>query len=188
MNNTLRIIGGDWRRRKIKFDTIAGLRPTPVRVRETLFNWLQPTIILSDCLDLYAGSGALSFEAASRGAKKVVQVENNANVCQQLKTNGLVLSANQITVMHETVLIFLKKEASAFDIVFIDPPFHQNLAVKTCQSLEENNWLKSGAKVYLEVEHKLSLVGIPQQWQCLKQKSAGEVDYYLFQRNAIVEK
>jgi 16S rRNA (guanine966-N2)-methyltransferase len=181
MNNTLRIIGGKWCSRQIQFESVDGLRPTPARVRETLFNWLQHTIILSDCLDLYAGSGALSFEAASRGAKKVVQVENNATVCRQLKTNGQALSANQVTIVSETVLTFLKKEATAFDIVFIDAPFYQNLAMQTCQQLDEKNWLKSGAKVYLEVEHKLSLAKLPQQWQCLKQKTAGEVDYYLFQ-------
>lgn len=182
MKNKLRIIGGDWRSRQISFDDAEGLRPTPARVRETLFNWLQNDIIGSCCLDLYAGSGALSFEAASRGAKKVVQVEQNPVVCRQLSANAHVLKASQIRLFKSEVFRFLAGNSEAFNLVFIDPPFNKNLAVQTCQWLEDKDWLAQQAKIYLEVEHKLSLDGIPENWQILKSKNAGEVDYYLFQR------
>ena len=181
MKNKLKIIAGNWRSRQIIFDDIEGLRPTSSRVRETLFNWLQDDIINSCCLDLYAGSGALSFEAASRGAKQVVQVEQNPKVCRQLKANAVNLNATQVELIQSDVFRFLVSDIQLFDLVFIDPPFHKNLAIQSCQWLENQGWLTTGAKIYLEVEHKLSLNGIPEDWQLLKAKSAGEVDYYLFQ-------
>jgi 16S rRNA (guanine966-N2)-methyltransferase len=181
MKNKLRIIGGNWRSRQIIFDDIEGLRPTPARVRETLFNWLQDNIMGSRCLDLYAGSGALSFEAASRGATYIWQVEKSPKVCQQLKTNAVNLNATHIKLIQSDVFRFLSGDKQAFNLVFIDPPFHKNLAIQCCQYLEEQGWLMTGAKIYLEVERKLSLKGIPENWQLLKAKSAGEVDYYLFQ-------
>ena len=131
MQNKLSIIGGNWRSRKISFEDAEGLRPTPARVRETLFNWLQYDIIGSRCLDLYAGSGALSFEAASRGAKSVVQVENNPVACRCLKTNALALKAEQIKVVQMDAFRYLAGDAQAFDIVFVDPPFNLNLAAQT---------------------------------------------------------
>ncbi|MCK5872545.1 MAG: 16S rRNA (guanine(966)-N(2))-methyltransferase RsmD [Methylococcales bacterium] len=182
MNSKLRVIGGNWRSRQIEFDEVDGLRPTASRIRETLFNWLQNDVAGSSCLDLFAGSGALSFEAASRGAKKVCQVENNARVCRKLHENALKLSANAIKVRQRDAFQFLSGEAEPFNLVFIDPPFHKGLAIQSCQWLDEKGWLTAHAKIYLEVERGLSLDGIPAQWQCLKQKSAGEVDYYLFQR------
>lgn len=181
MKNKLKIIAGNWRSRQITFDNLEGLRPTPSRVRETLFNWLQDDIINSRCLDLYAGSGALSFEAASRGARKVVQVEQNPKVCRQLKANAVNLNATQVKLIQSDVFRFLVSDIQLFNLVFIDPPFHKNLAIQSCQWLEDKGWLATGAKIYLEVEHKLSLNGIPKNWQLLKTKSAGELDYYLFQ-------
>ncbi len=183
MKNKLRIIGGDWRSRQISFDESEGLRPTPARVRETLFNWLQPDIIGSLCLDLYAGSGALGFEAASRGAKRVIQVEQNPAVCWQLNANREILKATQIKLVKSDVFRFLAGNSEAFDLVFIDPPFNRNQAIQTCQWLEDKDWLAANAKIYLEVEHKLSLDGLPANWQLLKSKNAGEVDYHLFQRS-----
>ena len=183
MKNKLRIIGGKWRSRQISFDEVDGLRPTPARVRETLFNWLQQNIIESRCLDLYAGSGALSFEAVSRGAKHVTQVEQNQHVCRQLHANALNLKSTQITLIKSDVFRFLAENAEIFDIVFIDPPFNKGLAVQSCQWLEDKGWLTDNAKIYVEVEHKLSLDDIPKNWQLLKNKTAGEVDYYLFQRS-----
>jgi 16S rRNA (guanine966-N2)-methyltransferase len=182
MNNTVRIIGGHWRSRQIKFDNIAGLRPTPTRVRETLFNWLHCDVIASVCLDLYAGSGALGFEAASRGAQQVVQVEQHPLVCQQLKTNAIRLKATQIQAIEDNALHFLETNNSQFDLIFIDPPFHKALAIRSCQKLEQHARLATTAKIYIEVERRLSLQGLPSNWQCLKAKSAGEIDYYLFQR------
>ncbi|MCX7084281.1 MAG: 16S rRNA (guanine(966)-N(2))-methyltransferase RsmD [Methylococcales bacterium] len=182
MANKLKIIGGDWRSRSIHFDDAPGLRPTPARVRETLFNWLRNDILSSRCLDLYSGSGALSFEAASRGAKAVVQVENNPLACRVLKENAVALEAKQIKIVQSDVFRYLAGNSEIFDVVFIDPPFQQGLALQTCQWLEDKGWLSSQAKIYVEVESSLKLEGMPDNWQLLKSKVAGEVGYHLFER------
>lgn len=183
VKNKLRLIGGIWRSRYIYFVDAPGLRPTPARVRETLFNWLQNDIVGSRCLDLYAGSGALGFEAASRGAKLVVQVEKNAQACKSLKENTETLAADQITIINMDVSRYLAQNAKIFDLVFLDPPFSQNLAAPTCQSLEQHGWLKHGAKIYVETESHPDLSGIPDNWKLLKSKKAGEVGYHLFERS-----
>ncbi len=189
VQNKLSIIGGNWRSRKISFEDAEGLRPTPARVRETLFNWLQYDVIGSRCLDLYAGSGALSFEAASRGAKSVVQVENNPIACRCLKANALSLGAEQIKIVQSDAFRYLAGDAEMFNLVFIDPPFNLNLAAQTCQWLEDKGWLASYAKIYVETETKnattqrpFQLENIPENWRLLKQKTAGEVMYHLFER------
>lgn len=184
MTNKLRIIGGEWRSRQIVFDDAPGLRPTPARVRETLFNWLQADVENSRCLDLYSGSGALGFEAASRGAKRVVQVESNAKACQKLKDNIATLRAKQIEVLSQDVGRYLQGSAENFDLVFLDPPFGRDLATATCRQLEQQGWLAAYAKIYVEVERNLTLVDMPANWRLLKDKAAGEVGYYLFQRQA----
>jgi 16S rRNA (guanine966-N2)-methyltransferase len=151
-------------------------------VRETLFNWLQNDIIGKRCLDLYAGSGALSFEAASRGAKSVIQVDNNSLACRALKENAIKLAAGQIKIVQMDVFRYLAGDAEPFDVVFIDPPFALGLAVQTCQWLDEKGWLSKHAKIYVEAESALKLKGIPPNWRQLKSKVAGEVGYHLFQR------
>ena len=182
MRNKLRIIGGEWRSRQLQFKDIPGLRPTPARVRETLFNWLQHDIYNSHCLDLYAGSGALGVEAASRGAQSVIQVENNATACRQLKENTTKLNARQIKIVNQDVFRFLAGNPKPANIVFLDPPFGQHLALQSCQWLEDKDWLLDNALIYVEVEKGLNLSELPANWQKLKQKNAGEVDYYLFTR------
>jgi 16S rRNA (guanine966-N2)-methyltransferase len=206
VKNKLRIIGGDWRSRQLSFVDAPGLRPTPARVRETLFNWLQYEIAGKQCLDLYAGSGALGFEAASRGAKSVVQVESNAQACRCLKDNAVALSVGQIKTVQSDVLRYLSGDAQVFDVVFLDPPFGLNLAVQTCRLLEEKGWLAKHAKIYVETERHFDfscgasmprtlsggctmqigdpadLSGMPENWRQLKSKSAGEVGYHLFER------
>ena len=182
MQSKIRIIAGEWRSRQLLFEDTPGLRPTPARVRETLFNWLQQDVIGSRCLDLYAGSGALSFEAASRGAKSVSVVENNAQACRLIKENTVKLTANQIKIIQSDVFRFLSGDASRFDLVFLDPPFGKNMAQQTCQWLEDKGWLALNAKVYVEVESNLVLEGMPPNWKLLKSKRAGEVAYYLFER------
>jgi len=184
VQNKLRIIGGQWRSRQIRFVDAPGLRPTPARVRETLFNWLQYDIIGRRCLDCYAGSGALGFEAASRGAKSVVLVENNALACRALKENTDTLSAPQIKIVQADVFRYLAGDAQPFDVVFMDPPFAMGLAVQTCQWLEDKGWLAPQAKIYVETETALNLAGLPENWQLLKSKAAGEVAYRLFARMA----
>ena len=162
------------------FTDLPGLRPTPVRVRETVFNWLQHDIDGSHCLDLFSGSGAMGFEAASRGAAYVVQVENNAIACRQLKENAIALSATQVKIVNQDVFRFLAGDAEPFDLVFMDPPFGKNMAAQCCQWLEDKCWLAKHAKIYVEVECLPALSGIPENWQLLKAKTAGEVAYHLF--------
>jgi len=182
VQNKLRIIGGEWRSRQIQVIDAPGLRPTPARVRETVFNWLQRDIIGSRCLDCYAGSGALGFEAASRGASRVVQIDNNPVACRALKANALALGAAQIKLVQSDVFRYLAGDAEAFDIVFIDPPFAMGLAAQSCTWLEDKNWLSRHAKIYLETETTVKLIGIPDNWRVLKRKTAGEVAYQLFER------
>jgi 16S rRNA (guanine966-N2)-methyltransferase len=182
LKNQIRIIGGQWRSRQISFNDALGLRPTPVRVRETLFNWLQYDIPGSRCLDLYAGSGALGFEAASRGAKSVVQIENNPDTCRALKENAIKLSATQTKIIQSDVFRYLSGDAEPFDIVFLDPPFAINLVTQTCQWLEDKCWLSKHAKIYVEVESKMEfLEELPENWKLLKSKTAGEVNFHLFE-------
>lgn len=183
MKNKLKIIGGKWRSRHIVFSETPGLRPTPARVRETLFNWLQYDIAGSHCLDLYAGSGALGFEAASRGAKKIVQVELDKQACWQLKTNADALTARQVKIVNSEVFRFLAGDPEIFDVAFLDPPFGKWLAVQTCQWLEDKEWLADKAKIYLESESNLSVQEIPDNWKLLREKQTGEVCYRLFERN-----
>jgi 16S rRNA (guanine966-N2)-methyltransferase len=187
VTNKLRIIGGEWRSRQIVFDDAPGLRPTPARVRETLFNWLQADVVNSRCLDLYAGSGALGFEAASRGAKRVVQVESNPKACRKLKENVVNLQAKQIEITLTDVSVFLQGRPESFNLVFLDPPFGQGRVVPTCQQLEQLGWLSSYAKIYVEAERHLTLVDMPANWRLLKSKAAGEVGYYLFQRQPLAD-
>lgn len=185
MKNELRIIGGEWRSRKLRFPSAEGLRPTPNRVRETLFNWLRDDIEGATILDLYAGSGALGFEAASRGAAKVTQVEANTNVFAALEQNRELLKATVIKTVRADVLHYLSSQTKlAHDLVFLDPPFRHDLIVPTCLALETLGWLKPRAKMYFEAEHGAKLEGIPGNWQLLRKGTAGEVNYHLFQRTA----
>ena len=181
-SNKVKIIAGQWRGRNLPFPDIKGLRPTPVRVRETVFNWLQYDVIASRCLDLYAGSGALGMEAASRGAKAVVQVEDDAQVCRQLKQNAELVSASQVKIVQQDVFRYLAGNAQMYDLVFLDPPFSKGYSVRAANWLEEKLWLANHAKIYIEVENTLKLTGLPENWKKLKHKKAGEVAYYLFER------
>ncbi|RLA24655.1 MAG: 16S rRNA (guanine(966)-N(2))-methyltransferase RsmD [Gammaproteobacteria bacterium] len=182
MSNKVRIISGQWRGRNLSFPDVQGLRPTPARVRETLFNWLQYDVIASRCLDLYAGSGALGMEAASRGAKSVVLVDSDAQVCRQLKQNTELVAASQVKIVQQDVLRYLAGDAQTFDLVFLDPPFAQGYAIQAANWLEDKLWLANHAKIYIEVERQLKLTDLPENWSLLKHKTAGELGYYLFER------
>ncbi len=178
----IKIIGGNWRSRQIEVIDVQGLRPTPNRVRETLFNWLQSDIFNSRCLDLDAGSGALSIEAASRGAKTVIQIENNLAACRMLQANIEKLSASQIQTIQSDALIYLEKSQKIpFDIAFIDPPFGLNLVIQSCELFNKGNWLAPYANIYIETETDLTLKQLPKHWQLLKSKVAGDVAYRLFE-------
>jgi 16S rRNA (guanine966-N2)-methyltransferase len=184
MKNEVRIIGGRWRRRKLRFPEAEGLRPTPDRVRETLFNWLRHDLEGARCLDLYAGSGALGFEAASRGAARVMQVESNPAAYAALEYNRGLLGALEVESIRADVARFLAGPAEAFDLVFLDPPFGQGLAVPTCVALETQGWLAPRAKIYLETERGATLEGLPPNWRLLRNGAAGDVAYYLYERTS----
>ncbi len=183
LHNRLRIIGGRWRSRQLTFSPLAGLRPTPDRVRETLFNWLAPVIQGSRCLDLFAGSGALGIEALSRGAVEVVFVENHPLAVRCLQNNLQRLGANAAQVQQSDVLAWLKEPAQSFDIVFLDPPFGQDLLSLSCVLLEQGGWLASAARIYLEAEKSLNDLPLPRTWQMIREKTAGHVVYRLAERN-----
>ncbi len=184
MKNQLRIIGGSWRGRKLNFADAKGLRPTLDRVRETLFNWLQNDIYDSYCLDLYSGSGALGFEALSRGAAHVTMVDNNRQVYQQLTKNMSLLNCDNVDISCISAMDFLSTATikNPYQIVFLDPPFKQNLLDTICKKLEQHNILSANCLIYIEAEKMLQLTAIPENWTQLKEKKTGQLAYYLFQR------
>ena len=182
-SNQLRIIGGQWRGRKLRFADGRGLRPTPDRVRETLFNWLMPYIPGARCLDLFTGSGALGLEALSRGAAEVVMVDNNAKVISQIRENLNLLNEKNGVIIQADGLKWLKqREEKAFDIVFLDPPYADKLLPECINLLEDDNWLKDEAWIYIELPSNEDLPELPVNWQWHRNKQAGQVGYHLAQR------
>lgn len=182
--STIKIIGGKWRSRKIKFIATTGVRPTTNATRETLFNWLAPIINQANCLDLFAGSGALGFEALSRGAKYVVMIDAAIKVIKQLKENATLLQINNdIDFYCALIPQYIKKiPPQSFDIVFIDPPFYQDLVKPTCEKLAASNYLSPNALIYIEAEKKLNIETIkPPTWKVLRKKASGMVGSYLLQ-------
>jgi 16S rRNA (guanine966-N2)-methyltransferase len=178
--NSVRIIGGGWRGRRITFPDVPGLRPTPDRVRETLFNWLQHDIAGARCLDLFAGSGALGLEALSRGAKELVFVEQAVAASRALQEQLARLGAERRSqVVEMGAARYLRGAAAAFDIVFLDPPFGQDALAEYIPLLDSGHWLKPGSQVYLENEKAGGAPLLPAHWELLKSKSAGEVGYHL---------
>lgn len=182
--NQIRIIGGQWRGRKLSFPEIAGLRPTPDRVRETLFNWLAPVMAGARCLDLFAGSGALGLEALSRGASQVVLVDNHSAAVKQLRANLALLRCTAAEAVKAEALEYLSGPASPFDIVFLDPPYQADLLPACIERLEQDEWLTSHAWIYLEASAKSGLPTLPPNWTEHRSKTAGEVGYHLVQRVA----
>jgi len=179
-SNLIRIIGGVHKGRKLRFPTADGLRPTADRVRETLFNWLQPQLPGARCLDLFAGSGALGLEAASRGAAEVLLLERSPRVVEQLRKNVALLELGRVQVSQVNTLTWLQGEARPFDILFLDPPFDDDLLGETCRLLQTQGWLAAGARIYLEMDARTRLPELPAEWTRLKEKQAGQVCYYLF--------
>jgi 16S rRNA (guanine966-N2)-methyltransferase len=181
--NRLRIIGGDWRSRIVVFADAPDLRPTPDRVRETLFNWLQPTLAGAKCLDLFAGSGVLGFEALSRGAGSVTALELDAQAVAAIRENIKTLQADKLRLEPRDALDWLRSNAQQlrFDVVFLDPPFAENLYEECCRLLAEQQWLAPGALVYLESGASLDAVTLPQGWKLIRHKRAGAVHYGLAQ-------
>lgn len=182
--NQLRIIGGRWRSRRLHFPNVEGLRPTPDRVRETLFNWLAPLIEGARCLDLFAGSGALGIEALSRGAAEVIFIERQPLAVRQLRHNLAQLGETSAQVIQTDALVWLDGPSRPFDVVFLDPPFGVDLLVPACKKLEQGGWLADGARIYLETERDAGKLELPENWQLIREKTAGQVSYRLAVRNA----
>ncbi|VAW50240.1 16S rRNA (guanine(966)-N(2))-methyltransferase [hydrothermal vent metagenome] len=195
-NGTCRIIGGKWRGRKVAFDDAEGLRPTTDRIRETVFNWLQPYLQQSHCLDAFAGSGVLGFEALSRGASEVVFIEKNIKTAKKIQENIDVLGFDDAHVFHQDVLHWLQSKKilsksivlgsneqpaeKKFDLVFLDPPFYLDLLTKAGTLLIDSDCLAEKAIIY--VEHNVDEnIKTPENWFCLKEKKAGQVVYRLFE-------
>ena len=182
----VRIIAGLWRGRKLPVLTSQGLRPTGDRVKETLFNWLMPYIVDSECLDCFAGSGSLGFEALSRQAAKVTFLELEKAVAQQLSKNIQTLKcADRAQVVNQNSLQFLNQPQNQphFDLVFLDPPFTFDLAEQAIALLDKNHWLRPQALVYVETEKDKGL-NVPESWALLKEKNSGQVSYRLYQVEA----
>ena len=179
---TLRLIGGAWRRRLITFDASLGVRPTSDRTRETLFNWLQLDIVGANCLDAFAGSGALGFEALSRGAESVTFIDSNPKILANIDNNAKQLSCQnyktQCLVLPDSVAAI---DDSHFSIAFIDPPFGKNLLVPTIQSLLEQGVFSPDVSVYFESEVQCSLKPLLNQWTLVKHAKTQALQYGILQ-------
>ncbi len=179
----LRIIGGQWRGRKLPIATVDGLRPTGDRIRETLFNWLMADIVDSHCLDLFAGSGALGFECLSRGAASATLLEKHPQGARQLQANCHTLSSPQANIVQCDALAWLQNSSlgkNSVDIAFIDPPFAANLWDSVINSLHKSGLLTPTPRVYIEAP-KSQVLSIPSHWRLHKEKRAGQVAYRLFE-------
>ena len=181
----LRIIAGQWRSRQFNFPMAAGLRPTPNRVRETLFNWLAPYVEGAKVLDLFAGSGALVLEALSRGAGSALALDLNPAAINSLRSHLQTLGCDNGQLLNTDALRYLEQQpATAFDLVFLDPPFNQNLPQAACTLLEEKGWLAADAWIYTESENPPSSLGLPGNWRLHREQKAGQVHYALWQRSS----
>jgi 16S rRNA (guanine966-N2)-methyltransferase len=181
----VRIIGGEWRGRKLHFPDVAGLRPTPDRVRETVFNWLQFDLAGRRCLDLFAGSGALGFESLSRGAAEAIFVERDAAAADAIRAMLGALRCERGHVVQEDALAWLGRGLSRpFDVVYVDPPYGQRLLPATLEQLERGGWLAPDAYIYLEDAAEHGVPDLPAGWGLHRSKRAGDVGYHLARRGA----
>ncbi len=172
--NKVRIIGGDWRSRLITFPSLVDLRPTPDRVRETLFNWLGQELTGKTCLDLFAGSGALGFEAASRGAQRVVMVERDPAAWRALQANAALLGAVTVELKRADALEFLRADDGYYEVVFLDPPFRADYLAQVLPALGPR--LAADARVYIEAP---AAPALPPGWELLRSGRAGAVTHQL---------
>ena len=179
-NNTLRIIGGVWRSRRIHFINSKKIRPTPDRVRETLFNWLANYLEDAFCLDLFAGSGALAFEAVSRGARHAILVEEDAKIVAQLKQQKENFHTTAIEIKHQNALKYIQADTKQYDIIFLDPPFNSDLLEKTVMLLIEQQLLSSKGLMYVESAANMSVPEPLKTLNCVREKISGEVHYALY--------
>jgi len=177
-NGIVRIIGGSMRGRKLRFSTVEGLRPTLDRIRETLFNWVSHEIKEANCLDLFAGSGALGFESISRGAASLIMVEKNTKVSQDLKKNCQLLALDNASVYNQSYTSFLKQNNTKFDIVFLDPPFGKNMLNDIEEKLTPH--FSPNALIYIEQEKSNDEFEASSLWEKVKYKNTGSLSYALY--------
>jgi 16S rRNA (guanine966-N2)-methyltransferase len=181
-NNSVRIIGGDWRGRRLQVADVPGLRPSGDRCRETLFNWLQPWTLAADCADLFAGTGALGFEAASRGAASVLMIEKHPRAQEVLRQSIEQLQAVQVTLHCGGAMSMIEDfKADSFDIVFVDPPFDSNLAGLVLERLDKTGCVRRGGFVYIETPVQKGISPLP-GWRLWRDQEIGEVRMQLFRR------
>ena len=178
--SSLRIIGGNWRSRRIQFINSEKIRPTPDRVRETVFNWLAEYIQGASCLDLFAGSGALAFEAISRGAGKAVLVEDDAKIVAQLKKQKELLQTDAVEIKQQNALSYVKEANQQYDVVFLDPPFNTNFLNKIIPMILENQLLSPNGLLYVESSSSESVNQELISLNCVREKVTGEVRYALY--------
>ncbi len=176
----LRIVAGKWRSRLLDIADLPGLRPTSERIRETLFNWLAPSIPGGRCLDLFAGTGALGFEALSRGAASVVFVDNSRRAIKAIEKSTKILDAAGAVVHHGDAEDYVRTAAPAsFDIIFLDPPFADDRLEAMCGLIDERGLLAQGGRIYLEQDRASPATALPERWRVLRDKTAGNVRYLL---------
>jgi len=176
----LRIIAGKWRGRKIQFEPSEGLRPTPDCVRETVFNWLQFEIIGKNCLDLFAGSGALGLEALSRGASSLRLVETQPSAIKNLRLNVETLQAENVQLNQQDVLEYLQQEpAHGFELIFLDPPYKMCVLQQCIDLIEKNQWLTENGLLYFEQPKQEPEMELSASWVISHHKKAGNICYYL---------
>ncbi|RUR13670.1 16S rRNA (guanine(966)-N(2))-methyltransferase RsmD [Legionella sp. km772] len=180
MKQVIRIIGGLYRGKKIHFPAVEGLRPTPDRVKETLFNWLMHDIKDARCLDAFAGSGSLGFEAFSRGASKVVLVERSLSAHNNLQKIIKEFNSSNLQLIKEDARTYLQQSREQYDLIFLDPPFAENYLPSCVQSIVKNNLLIKGGLLYLETPEEIELA--PEHWKLIKLKRVGQVVSSLFEK------
>ena len=182
--NSVRIISGKYKSRKITFPSQSEVRPTGNRIRESLFNWIQLEITNSRCLDLFAGSGALGIEALSRGAAIATFIESNREAAFYIKKNLKNLGAinSDLIVAEATSWLKCSKDIDPFDIVFLDPPFKANLMFDCFQLLESNNMIADNGSIYIETETEFKEETLPDSWRLSHKNQAGKVSYYLYKK------
>lgn len=179
----IRIISGKWRGKKLTVAAVPGLRPSSDRIRETVFNWLQWQVAGSYCLDLFAGSGAFGIEAVSRGAAQAVLVEKHPIVVNNLRRQLKILNSPDLELIQADALDYIHISAPRqFNLVFLDPPFRQNLLELSCEYLEQFQWLAAQAYIYIEMEAELITLKFPPTWQLLKDQRSGQIRYCLLQK------
>ena len=189
LNLKVKILSGSWKGRNISFLDKSDLRPTKNIIKETLFNWIQEDVQGSICIDMFAGSGSLGFEAASRGAKKVYMIDNNSEITNHLRLQKDYIGAKNISIINLSAFDFLKNLKDLVNVVFLDPPFSLGIIEKMIKELSYSDNLADKCKIYVEIPYKKNYefqINTPINWELLKSKKSGEVAYLLFQHNISV--